>query len=164
MSAIPVPTGARSARRRQRGSAAVELALILMLLFGLLTVPLLFGRVFMHYSMAQKAAHDAARFLASVPQRDIRWARLDGREIGAAALARSIAHDMLGEANTGMAVPTVDVYCDGDTCIGDVTPTKVQVVVRMRIYDGMFGMHTETYTGDNGLALRADVSMPYVGR
>jgi Flp pilus assembly protein TadG len=164
MSASLPANGARGARRRQRGSAAVELALILMLLFGLLTVPLLFGRVFMHYSMAQKAAHDAARFLASAPQRDIRWARLDSSEIGVAALARAIARETLAEANTGLAVPAVDVYCDGETCIGNTTPTKVQVIVRMSIYDGLFGMHTGTYTGDYGLALRADVSMPYVGR
>lgn len=164
MSAVPGPAGARTARRRQRGSSAVELALILMLLFGLLTLPLLFGRVFMHYSMAQKAAHDAARFLSGVSQRDIRWIRSDGGEIGVAALARAIVRETLAEANTGQAPPSVDVYCDGETCDGRITPSKVQVVVRMNISDGMFSAHTGTYTGDYGLALRADVSMPYVGR
>lgn len=151
-------------RRKQDGAAAVESAFILIIMLTLLTVPLLFGRVFLHYSMAQRAAHDAARLLATAPQRDILWYKLDGGEVGSAALARAIARHELSEALTGRARPSVDVFCDGETCTGDVLPSKIQVIVKMSIVDMLFGGLTSTYTGDSGIQVRADVTMTYAGK
>lgn len=154
----------RGGRRNQDGVAAIELALVLPILVALLSAPLLFGRVFLHHSMAQKAAHDAARFLASAPQRDITWRKRDGTEVGAAALARAIARSTLAEANTGFAMPSVDVFCDGETCTRATVPTRVQVIVQMDITDQLFTGFTGDYTGDWGIPVRADVTMAYVGK
>ncbi len=151
-------------RQRQAGVAAVEMAFFMPMLIVLFAAPLFFGRVFLHYSMAQKAAHDAARFLATVPQRDITWQKDDSTEIGSAALARAIARAEVGEARTGGAIPGIDVFCDGDTCLGEVVPTRVQVTVRMGIKDVLFSGLTSGYTGDKGLSLRADVTMVYAGK
>jgi len=151
-------------RPNQRGAAAVELALVLPILVVLLAAPLLFGRVFLHHSMAVKAAHDAARFLASAPQRDITWRKRDGTEAGAAALARAIAQNTLAEAYTGFAAPSVDVFCDGEICTKATVPSRVQVIVQMYISDEVFTGLTGQYTGDWGIPVRADVTMAYVGK
>lgn len=159
-------SGLRHWRRRQRqaGVAAVEMAFFMPMLVVLFAAPLFFGRVFLHYSMAQKAAHDAARFLATAPQRDMKWVTAENEEIGSAALARAIARAELGEANTETARPAIDVFCDGETCIGDVVPARVQVIVRMRLKDMLFDGLTFGYTGDAGLSVRADVTMVYAGK
>lgn len=150
--------------RKQTGAAAVELALVLPVLITLLAAPLLFGRVFLHHSMAQKAAHDAARFLANAPQRDISWRKRDGGEVGAATLAREIARSELAEANTGFAAPSINVFCDGEICDRAVVPARVQVIVKMDITDVVFTGLTGGYTGDWGIPVRADVTMAYVGK
>lgn len=157
----------RILRRRpwkETGVAAVELALYMPVLLALLAAPLLFGRVFLHYSMAQKAAHDAARFLATAPPRDIMWRKMDGGEVGSAALARSIARAELTEARTGYAIPSIDVFCDGETCTRAIVPSTVRVIVQMDIMDVVFGGLTSEYIGDWGIAIRADVTMAYAGR
>ncbi|UVW26845.1 TadE/TadG family type IV pilus assembly protein [Massilia sp. H6] len=151
-------------RHREAGVAAVELALFMPMLVVLFAAPLFFGRVFLHYSMAQKAAHDAVRFLATAPRRDIMWYTVEGNEIGSAALARAIARAELGEANTGRARPVIDVFCDGETCAGNSIPSRVQVIVTMRMADVLFDGLTGAYAGDAGLAIRADVTMAYAGK
>ena len=55
---------AQRGARRQRGIAAVELALVLPVLFILVMFPLYLGRVYWHYTAIQYAAQDAARYLS----------------------------------------------------------------------------------------------------
>ncbi len=55
------------APRRQGGVAAIELALILLFFMGLLPFVLLFGRALLVYTALQKSAHDAARYMATMP-------------------------------------------------------------------------------------------------
>ena len=56
------------ARRRERGVAAVEFALILILTFFLLPAVFLFARVFYHYNVIKQATQDAANALAASPR------------------------------------------------------------------------------------------------
>lgn len=53
--------------RLQRGVAAIELALIMLFFTGLLPVVLLCGRALFAYTALQKSAHDAARYMATMP-------------------------------------------------------------------------------------------------
>lgn len=53
--------------RSQRGVAAIELALIMLFFTGLLPVVLLCGRALFAYTALQKSAHDAARYMATLP-------------------------------------------------------------------------------------------------
>ncbi|MDT1837773.1 pilus assembly protein, partial [Acinetobacter baumannii] len=48
----------RGFRRKERGSAAVEAAIVLPALILFLAVPLFLARIFWYYSVAEKAAHD----------------------------------------------------------------------------------------------------------
>ena len=55
------------AARREKGVAAIELALIMTFFIGLLPFVLLFGRAFLVYTALQKSVHDAARYMATLP-------------------------------------------------------------------------------------------------
>lgn len=150
-------------RRRQRGTAAVELAAVLPLLALLLTVPLFFGRVFWHYTVAYKAAHDAARYLATTSQADVLKLGPDGIAV-AAKVANQIARLETAELNPGLYPPSIDVQCDLVSCTGGPPPKSVRVVVTMNMYDNIFTSSTTgDYMGDYGLKVKAEVAIPYVG-
>jgi Tfp pilus assembly protein PilW len=152
----PIP---RKARRSQRGIALIELAVILPVILLLLTVPLFVGRVCWHYTAAQKAAHDAARYMSEVPLNDMKNSARAGF---AAALARDIAEAELSDLNPGPSPMSVLIQCDGISCDGLSTPTTVRAVVRVAMFDNVFPAFTAGLVGDDGLLLTADVSMRYV--
>jgi hypothetical protein len=153
----------RKAARSQRGSAAVEFALFLPILVALLALPLFFGRVFWHYSVAQRAAHDAARYMATMPRADMLTPALGGGDTPAAVVAREIVAVETAWLNPGQYPPEIYVQCDGLGCTGHKLPTKVRVAVRMYIYDQFFSQITADYTSSYGLELLADVTVPYAG-
>lgn len=143
--------------RRARGAVAVEMALVLPLLVLLVTTLIFFARFFWYYSVMQKSAHDAARFLSTASQVEM---RTTGAPI--ALVARSIA-----DAGTAVLVPAVDamaidVQCNFSTC-GFAVPTTVRVVIQTRMRDTIFGPLTSAFYGEDGLLLVADVTMRYAG-
>lgn len=148
----------RLIRSRQTGVAAVELALVLPVLVVLLTSALLFGRIFWYYTVTQKAAHDAARYIASIPANEMRsQGRVSaytqvGRDIAMAETADLDLHD----------IPTVSVRCDAWECVGGTAPQNVGVRLQMRVHDDIFGLQPTGGDGD-GWLLTAEVNMPYVG-
>lgn len=147
-------------RRAQQGVAAVELALVLPVLIVFISFPLFFGRVFWHYTVAERAAHDAARYLATVPRQEMGNRQ---RGMDAAAIANFIAMEETAELNPGGEFGvSVDVLCDIGSCNLGVPPT-VTVIVRMKMFDPLFSAFTWPVVGDDGLLLRAAVTMRYVG-
>ena len=149
------------ARRRQRGVAAVEAAVLLPLLLVLLVFPLFFGRIFWHYAVLQKAAHDAARYLATVPLVEM---NNPARGPLAADLARAIATTETAELYAGENSPvSITVLCDDGNCDAGL-PATVSVLARTRMYDPFFGSVTKPIFGEDGLLLRAKVVMRYVGQ
>jgi Flp pilus assembly protein TadG len=148
-------------RTAERGAAAVEMALILPILLLLLAVPFYLARVFWCYTAMQKAAHDAARFLSTATPVEIRTLADD--EAVVVGLARAIVRAETAELNPIENQRTISVNCDLETC-GTAFPQKVRVIVTMKIGDPIFNSFTSIFTGDEGLPLRADVTMRYVGR
>lgn len=148
-------------RRSQRGSAAVEAALLMPVMLVLLVFPLLLGRIFWHYAVLQKAAHDAARYLSSVPIAEM---KSNQRGPFAAALARDIVVAETAELYGGAdSIVSITILCGDGVC--DVGPqATVTVLVRMRMYDPVFGDLTRGIIGEDGLLLRANVVMRYVGQ
>jgi hypothetical protein len=144
-------------RRRQAGVAAVEFAILLPLMFVLLSAPLFIGRVMWHYTVAQKAAHDAVRYLATVSEAEMRTPALI---TSAVAAARAIASAELAELNPGPYPPSVIILCDAAGCDGFTMPTTVRVTVRMEMHDPFFP--TE-FGGDYGLFIAGDAQMSYLG-
>jgi hypothetical protein len=148
--------------RGQRGSVAVEAALLMMTLVIIIACPLFLGRVFWHYTALQKAAQDGARFLSTATQSEM--LSVGSRdEAGVAALARDIVRAETAGLHPGENSRLIDVHCDLAAC-GNKIPAKVRVQVTMRLKDPIFYGFTNLLAGDQGLYLRADVSMRYVGR
>lgn len=144
---------------RQRGAAAVEAALVLPLLLVFLTFPIFYARCYWHYTVAQKAAQDAARYLSSVPAQEMRSRPL-ARE--AAAVALEIAQKEIAELAPGTSIDNPQVYCDQTLCgtFPGRLPGTVHVVLNFGIVDNIFGV---VDTGRYGIQVTADVTMPYVG-
>ena len=146
---------------RKRGSVAVEMAALLPVLIVLLAFPLLLGRIFWHYSTVQSAAHDAARYLSTVPIAEM---NNPTRAMFAAALARDIAAAEVIELSGGDGFPvSITISCDDGNCDQGV-PAVVTALVRVRMVDPFFGGFTWASVGDNGLPLRAKVVMRYAGQ
>lgn len=87
----------------QRGVAAVELAIILPILVVLLALPFYFGRLFWHYTVAEKAAHDAALYLSSIPVTEM---KSQARIASIIDVAKQIYDVVVAELNPGDYPPT----------------------------------------------------------
>lgn len=140
-----------------RGVAAVEFAILLTLLVILLAAPLYLGRVLWHYTVIQKAAHDAALYLSTVPEAEMRTPALI---VAATKLANDLVDAELSDLPSGFYPPTVTVDCDGWTCDGYLTPTRVGVKIHMRVQDPFF---ESDYGGYDGFLISADAQMAYIG-
>ena len=154
MTKLPPPL-----KKRQGGTAAVEAALILPILVVFLTVPIYYARCFWHYTVAQKAAQDAARYLSQVSAAEMRSRRLAQ---AAGNLALEIAQREIAELSPGSAIDPPIVQCDYLPCgslIGR-PPTTVRVFITFSMHDNIFGSVPD---GRYGLVITADASMRYVG-
>jgi hypothetical protein len=145
-------------KTRQRGIAAVEAALILPIFVIFLTVPIYYARCFWHYTVAQKAAQDATRYLAQVSAAEMR-----SRPLAQAAgnTALQIAQKELAELAPGSVIDTPIVYCNTLPCgslIGAV-PATVGVFITFSMRDNIFGIIDDRF----GLVITADASMRYLG-
>jgi Flp pilus assembly protein TadG len=144
-------------QRPRRGIAAVEFAILVPILVVLISAPLFIGRVLWHYTAAQKAAHDAARFLSTVSEGEM---RTQGLAASSVAVARDIVAAELADLNNGSYPPSVFIQCDGLGCDGLVMPVTVRVTVRMEMMDPFFGISAGS---EYGLLISADVQMSYIG-
>lgn len=120
------------------------------------------ARVFWYYSVAEKAAHDGARFLSQATRLEIQ-ASTGGVAPGIPALARAISDAELDGIRSAVSGASVDVQCDGIACDGLSIPQNVRVIVRVKVHDNIFGFITDEFFGPDGLLLTADVSMRYAG-
>lgn len=144
-------------RHGQRGIAAVELALILPVFLILLTLPLFFGRVFWHYSVVQRAANDAARYLSAIPLSEI---KNSSRTPNVVAVANAIVQSEVAELAAGPDPILVTVLCDSiGQCGGYAIPATVTVTIQLQMSDIFFSGITEL-----SLPLTASVTYPYLGQ
>lgn len=133
-------------RARQHGSAAVELAILLVATMVLLPALALFAMVFFQYSTMKDATRDAAMYMASLP----RTALINGDERQRAmVLARRIVSDAADASGmNGMTeVEEATVLCDGVTC-DDIYPRSIDVNVSFTIKDVLFSHWTRHWTDD----------------
>jgi Flp pilus assembly protein TadG len=144
-------------QRLQRGIVAVEMAFILLFVLVLLPFPLFFGRVFWHYAVLQKVAHDAARYMSTIPA-------IDMKNAAKASQAAAVAQGMVLAATTGLGESAaVNVMCDASVCgTLAVLPNQVRILAAIVLQDPIFPAVTGSLTGDDGLTLQANVTMRYV--
>ncbi|WP_306392511.1 TadE/TadG family type IV pilus assembly protein [Telluria beijingensis] len=143
------------ARARQCGVAAIEMAIMLPMLVIMTIAPFFIAFYYWHYSAIHKSAYGAARYLSTVPVREMNSPDLAARAEG---VARAIVAEGLLDLRPA-STPLVSVQCDGLAC-GDGPPQGVLVDVRVRLADTFF---YDVYTGDRGLLIQATVRMRYAG-
>ena len=106
--------------RRQCGAIALELALTLGFLFPVAAMLIYYGRVLYHYEVAQKAAHDAVRYLASASVANINNPATATHEV---EVAQAILQQELSVLNPYKLAITI--ACDGQVCAGMAVPLTV---------------------------------------
>lgn len=143
-------------KRPQRGIAAVELALILPVFLILLTFPLFFGRLFWHYSVMERAAQDAVRYLSTIPLSEM---KNTARAPALAIVARSIVDAELAELAPGPDAIIVTIGCDTGQCAGFSAPTNVYITIQLQMTDIFFSNVTSLV-----IPLTVNVTSPYFGR
>ncbi|KKO66088.1 TadE-like protein [Janthinobacterium sp. KBS0711] len=119
--------------RRQQGVAAIELALIMLFFMGLLPFVLLFGRALLAYTALQKSAHDAARYLATMPLPQM--ANADAAEQGA-VFARQMVRQAMLESWPSMSSGKVNVDCiynDDFYSCGNYPTAPLQVRIKVSV-------------------------------
>jgi len=153
----------RENRHSAAGGVAVEMAIVMPLLILLLAVSLFFARVYLFYSVGQKAAHDAARFLSTATQAEMRTPGGGFNEARIAALARWIAQEELREIVDFTDGILIDIECNTGAC-GAAVPDMVHVRVQITLHDTIFGNLTTSYLGNTDMVMVGNVTMRYVGR
>jgi len=155
-----------SMKQREDGSVAIELAFILnLILIPLLAAALFFGRFFWHYTVAEKAAHDAARFLASASPTEMKTQCpnpfFDACVVSA---ARALARAEISELNPGYAYPQISIECDDELClVGSKSPLPkvINVHINMTVEDPFLTPVTSFFTSD---ASRIAIEIDATGR
>jgi cbb3-type cytochrome oxidase subunit 3 len=139
------------------------MAVILPVFLVLLAVPLFLAVVFWCYSAGQKAAHDAARYLSTATQAEMRTYGGGFGESTVAATARWIAQQELeGILPFTDGIP-ITVECNASTCGAAAVPATVHVQVRIGLHDTFFDSITTDAIGDTGMEVASDVTLRYVG-
>jgi Flp pilus assembly protein TadG len=148
-------------RRRQRGAAAVELAILLPLLLLTMAPLILCARYMWHYTVAHKAANDAARYMSTVSIAEMKSKTM---AVHAKNIAVEIANREVADLAPGEEIGSADVFCGQNTCgflSGQAAvPKTVTVFVAFTVTDTFFG----TYLGPDGWLINAKATMRYVGK
>lgn len=154
-----VPKRKPALHARQRGVAAIEAALVLPIFLIFLTFPLYYARCFWHYTAAQKAAQDAARYLSQVSAAEMRSKTLAK---AASDIALTIAEREISELAPGSTIDTPIIQCDDLPCGSKIgkAPSTVRVFITFSMVDNIFGVVS---LGRYGLVITADVTMRYAG-
>lgn len=120
----------------------------------LLIFPLYFGRLYYHYTVAQNAAQNAARYLSRIPVAEI--TNTDRAPL-VAAVANDMVTLMLAELKPGPSDPNIQINCGSSPCAGLSRPLTVKVSVQILVVDIFF---------PTTLSIPFDVvvQMPYLGR
>ncbi|GGX90636.1 TadE/TadG family type IV pilus assembly protein [Pseudoduganella dura] len=148
-------------RYRERGTAAIELAVVMSLGMLVLATIVLFGRFTWHLIAMEKSVYNAARIIAARPIEQVSGtgAATRMREAGSALVntaARSSGIDIVpGD--------TVEARCNNGAC-GITNLTQVTVTARTEFADTIFN---DGYTFDllglrEGAALDFDSELDYV--
>lgn len=148
-------------RARQRGSVAVEMAFLAVVMFLIMAGIVEFSRAFWYYNALDKATRDAARFMSAVSSIEITD---NTKATAAVAVAKSLA---LVTANGANVSPTIvaadiDILCDAAACTG-TKPTNVTATVTLVMNLGSIFPFISVTNGSYGdVTLAPSTTMRYM--
>jgi len=153
-------------RQSERGSVAVEAAIVLSFLAIFVTLPsMLWAFYFYQYSAAQKAVHDAALYLSTAPKFEMTTAGPEGDPAAITVARRIFANEM-----AGLKPPPVEFGCyyrqgTGSGFISKPCTTKNNQDFILLHTDVSLNMpYLTPYTGTySGLDIQPSAPMPYTG-
>jgi Flp pilus assembly protein TadG len=149
----------RRSTKYQAGIAAIECALLLPILISFLTLGFFTASIFWHYTMAQKAAQDAARYLSTVSASEM---MTPASAQAAGNLAQEIIRREIAEVSPSSEIGILETFCDSSTCGGKL-PGTLPTTVRVNFSILMFDPSGFVDTGWYGLPITANYTMRYVG-
>jgi Flp pilus assembly protein TadG len=130
-----------AARTYQRGAAAVEAALVIaFILIPLLALTVVFGKFFWHYTVVQRALHDAALYMAAAPISEIKngSAQVFAAKIIADEVAELDDTTTLDIGTTcGYKASSSSFYMVFFSCSSTTTPAVVQAAALVTFSDPM---------------------------
>ena len=121
----------------QRGSVAVEMALLVIVMMMIMAGVFEFSRAFWYYNALDKSTRDAARFMSAVTSIDI---TNSSNTSSAVATAKSLALLTANGANVSPALTAsnIDIKCDAAACTG-TKPSNITVkIINFSIKIGRF--------------------------
>jgi hypothetical protein len=152
-------------RHAERGSVAVEAAIVLSLLVLFVTLPSVFYAVYFYtYSAAQKAVHDAALYLSTAPRLEMTTEGPDGEPVAMILAKKIFAAEMAGLKPPDLAIACI--YRQGTSgVIGKPCTAKNNQDYTLLHTDVSLDMpYLDPYTGnDIGMTIRPSAAMPYMG-
>lgn len=159
----------RSASQFQRGAVAVEAAvIILFVLLPLIAFCLFFGRYFLYYTVAQKAAHDAALYLSNAPLNEIKAVGSPAVVLANTIIAAETAEMSLSAAAEPTAICEFKTNASAPpiwgNCNNTYKPIRVRAGVSLSVADPFFTAVTWFVTRGNPIPIWADATMNYNGR
>ena len=155
-------TRRKFSRNAASGYIAVEMAFVLPIFMLLLAVPFFFARVFWYYSVGEKAAHDAARYLSMANQAEMRTYGGGFSEAKVPAVARWIAQQELEEILPFTDGINITLLCDSIVC-GGAVPATVRADIQIGLHDTILSPLTSEYLGNTNMTLNSHVTMLYAG-
>jgi len=140
----------------------VELALILPILVAMMSAPLFLAIFYWHYTAAHKAAYDAARYLSTISEAEMRRPVLAvaARDTAAAIVNAEIAELGFRDAPVKIAYgcgPAND--CDG--VVSQPLPATITVGVQLVVRDTFL---RQIDTGEFGWSIAAVATVRYTGK
>lgn len=155
-------------QRSQRGSVAIETAIVFTVLVLFATLPSIFyAFYFYRYSAAQKAVHDAALYLSTAPKLEMATAGPDGTPAALFLAKKIIASEL-----AGLSYPDPSIVCNYRLTSGTVVPKICtaannqainQTLVQLSVSIDMTYVNPLTGT-DSGLYIAPYAIMPYLGK
>lgn len=156
----------RHSSRRARGSIAVECAIVVCIFVVIAATMLYIGRILWHYNVIEKAAHDAARFLASATPRETMTSG-GGAEPPIVNVAYRIVQAEVAELNPGSGVIIPDALCyngaSWSRCYGVEPVTRVRMRIYAEMADPFFSGLTWPMDVDGPIVLRSVMMTDHVG-